>query len=595
MPEPVPTIASSHIGQLAAHLNALYPPAQAQQALARLVPRLEAFARTFPGLQLPAGDSRVDEHDIILITYGDQVQESGKPPLQSLDELLAARVGGILTGVHILPFYPSTSDDGFSVVDYLEVDPALGDWSDIERLAAHFRLMVDAVINHISASSAWFRGFLVGDPRFRDYFITVDPTTDLSTVTRPRALALLTPVEAAHGVEHVWTTFSTDQIDLNYANPEVLLAMTDVLLHYVAHGAQFIRLDAIAYLWKEVGTACIHLARTHRVVQFWRTVLNAVAPRTLLITETNVPHLENISYFGDGTNEAQLVYQFPLPPLTLHAFRTGDARHLQAWAADLTTPSNQTTFFNFLASHDGIGVRPAEGILSLAEVQGLVDLAQAHGGYVSYKTNPDGSRSPYELNINYFDALNDPAADEPQSTQIDRFMAAQAILLSLAGVPGIYVHSLFASRSWREGVAQTDRYRTINRQKFQRAALERELAETRSLRHQVFSRYRALIKARIRQPAFHPQGGQQIVAVNPALFSFVRTAPDNSSRVLCIHNVSATAQSFAADLSMAGIRSDAGLTDLISGRTYSVNAGQTGTLTVPPYGVLWLRSEQGNK
>lgn len=588
MPTPSPLLAKQHVDQLRAHLNALYPAPQAEEALERLVQRLEEFGGAFPELrEVPAG-RRVDETDVILITYGDQVQEPDKLPLQSLDEFLTSHVGNVLTGVHILPFYPYTSDDGFSVVDYLQVDPTLGTWTDIEQLAAHFRLMVDAVINHISAGSSWFQGFLADDPLYRDFFITVDPATDLSMVVRPRALPLLTPVETVHGIEHVWTTFSEDQIDLNYANPEVLLTMTDVILYYVAHGAQFIRLDAIAYLWKEVGTVSIHLAETHRVVQFWRTVLDAVAPRTLLITETNVPHVENISYFGDGTNEAQMVYQFSLPPLTLHALHTGDAHYLQEWAAGLTTPSDQTTFFNFLASHDGIGVRPAEGILSPGEVRRLVDLAQAHGGYVSYKTNPDGSQSPYELNINYFDALSDPASDEPQAVQIDRFMVAQAILLSLAGVPGIYVHSLFGSRSWQEGVALTGRYRTINRQKFERAELEGELADPNSLRHRAFNRYRALIKARTSERAFHPQGEQQILAVNPALFSFVRAAPDDSSRVLCIHNVSGTAQPFAVNLSSVGIPPSTHLADLVSGRKYDVNTDQTLTLTIPPYATLWL-------
>lgn len=589
MPGAVPAIAREHVDQLRAHLTALHPAPQAEEALARLVPRLEEFARAHPGLREADRRSRLDESDVILITYGDQVQEPDRPPLQSLDELLTAQVGDLLTGVHVLPFHPYTSDDGFSVVDYFQVDPVLGDWPDIERLAAHFRLMVDAVVNHVSASSAWFQGFLDGDSRYRDFFIAVDPATDLSMVVRPRARPLLTPVETARGVEHVWTTFSEDQIDLNYANPDILLTMTDVLLHYVARGAHFIRLDAIAYLWKEIGTVCIHLAQTHRVVQFWRTVLDAVAPGTLLVTETNVPHVENVSYFGDGTNEAQLVYQFSLPPLTLHALHSGDARHLQAWAAGLTTPSDQTAFFNFLASHDGIGVRPAEGILSPAEVQALVDLAQAHGGYVSYRTNPDGSQSPYELNLNYFDALNDPAAEEPLLTQVDRFMVAQAILLSLAGVPGIYVHSLFGSRGWREGVALTGRYRTINRQKFRRAELEQELADPNSLRHQVFNRYRALLKARTAERAFHPRGEQQVLAVNPALFSFVRTAPDESSRVLCLHNVSSLAQPLTINLSRVGVPPSTDLTDLLSGRKYSVDGDQTLMLTVPPYAALWIR------
>src|SRR5690606_33620378 len=303
------------------------------------------------------------------------------------------------------------------------------------------------------------------------------------------------------------------------------------------------------------------------------------------------PHSENVSYFGDGRNEAQLVYQFSLPPLTLHAFHSGDARHLQRWAAGLSTPSEQTTYFNFLASHDGIGVRPAEGILSWDEIQQLVDLAQAHGGYVSYKTNPDGSQSPYELNINFFDALNDPNAQEPLDVQVDRFMAAQAILLSLAGVPGIYVHSLFGSRGWPEGVAQTGRYRTINRQKFRRDELERDLADPQSRRHRGFTRYRAMIAARAGEPAFHPQGAQHVLAVHPALFGLIRSYPDGSHRVVYLHNVSGRTLIVSIDLDTIGSPAPAHSSDLLSGRRYRAGPDGTLQLSVHPYEVLWLRVE----
>ncbi|MDQ4077873.1 MAG: alpha-amylase family glycosyl hydrolase [Chloroflexota bacterium] len=578
----------SIVQELREHLEFLYPEVEVGDLLKRLVSRLEEFSRAHPGLREKVQEGRVDERDVILITYGDQVQEPDRSPLEILDEFLTTHTTGFLSGVHILPFFPYTSDDGFAVADYLEVSPLLGGWEDIERIAGHFRLMVDLVVNHVSFSSDWFKWFRVGDPYFSDYFITVEPATNLSMVVRPRALPLLTPVETANGIKHVWTTFSADQVDLDFANAEVLLAMTDVLLAYLDHGARIIRMDAIAYLWKEVGTPSIHLPQTHRVVQFWRTVFDAIAPQVIIITETNVPHEENVSYFGDGTNEAQLVYNFPLPPLTLHAFLSGSARHLQQWAATLTTPSDETAYFNFLASHDGIGVRPAEGILSKAELQQIVDRVLRYGGNVSYKTNPDGSKSPYELNINYFDALNDPSAGEPQSLQVDRFMASQAILLSLAGVPGIYVHSLFGSLGWPEGVEQTGRYRTINREKFWRAQVETELATPGSLRNHVFHRYRQLIQARIAEPAFHPQGAQHIIPAHPSLFSFMRTSPDGSSYVLCIHNVSNAVQDVSVDLAEYPISLFRELTDLVTQEVYRADEDQTLSLAVAPYAVLWL-------
>ncbi|HZH05020.1 MAG TPA: alpha-amylase family glycosyl hydrolase [Myxococcaceae bacterium] len=567
-------------------LQEIYPQPEAKAVLQRLAALVESFCHQHPELQARS-EGRYGETDVVLITYGDQVSEPGRVPLRSLDELLRERAGDFLTGVHLLPFYPYTSDDGFSVVDYFRVDPALGTWDDVARMGEHFKLMFDAVVNHVSAASEWFQGYLRSDPKYAHFFIAVDPSVDLSQVTRPRALPLLTKVETAGGTRHVWTTFSTDQVDLNFAHSEVLLEVTRALLLYVARGARLIRMDAIAYLWKEIGTSCIHLPRTHRVVQLWRAVLDAVAPDTLIITETNVPHAENVSYFGDGTNEAQLVYQFPLAPLTLHAFHTGNSEPLQRWAMGLEPPSSEVTFFNFLASHDGIGVRPAEGILTRDQIGELEALALAHGGHVSYKSNPDGSQSPYELNVTYFDALNDPSAGEPVELQVDRFIAAQAILLALAGVPGIYVHSLFGSRNWNAGVARTGRYRTINRRKFVRAELEAELDDPQSLAHRVFHRFRALIRARTAEKAFHPGAPQKILAADPGVFGLVRASADGQSRVLCLQSVSREPRTFSADLAPGGFDEGGTLMDLLTGERSAV--GSRVTLSLPPYAVRWLR------
>ena len=420
---------------------------------------------------------RTSEKDVVLITYGDQVVEPHKPPLQTLNQLLCRYAKGTINSVHILPFMPYSSDDGFSVIDYASVDPNLGSWTDIQQIAQDFDLMVDLVVNHASTQSSWFQQFLADNPEFEDYFIWVEPGTDLSRVVRPRAQPLLTPFQTASGEHQVWTTFGPDQADLNYHNPEILLKMIEILLLYVEKGARIIRLDAIAYLWKETGSPSIHLPQTHSVVKLFRCVLDAVAPGVQLVTETNVPHLENISYFGNGSDEAQMVYQFPLPPLVLYTFLSGNASDLSRWASDVSLPSNQTTFFNFLASHDGIGLRPVEGILSPDKIQALVERTLAHGGCVSFKSEADGSQSAYELNISYFDALSDPSGAEPISLQVQRFMASQAILLSLVGVPGIYIHSLFGSRSDYAGIQASGRYRSVNREKFHQGPFEATLAQ----------------------------------------------------------------------------------------------------------------------
>lgn len=507
--------------------------------------RLENLVARYRGHIPTPTITDLTQRDALLITYGDQVRQPDMASLRSLTDFCETHLRGVVSGVHILPFYPWSSDDGFSVKDFRAVDPALGDWSDVERLGRHFRLMFDGVINHVSAQGAWFQAFLRSEAPYRDYFVTVEGSPDLAQVVRPRALPLLTEFDTASGPRRVWTTFSADQVDLDYHNPDVLLEIFDILLMYALRGAQFIRLDAIAYLWKEPGTNCIHLPQTHAVIQLLRAVLDEVAPHVRLITETNVPHVDNISYFGDGANEAQLVYNFALPPLVLHTFRTGDTSAISAWAAGLSLPSTRTTFFNFLASHDGIGLNPARGILNPAEIDALVAQTLAHGGLISYKHNPDGTQSPYEMNISYFDALSNPSGGEELQTQAARFLAAQAIMLALRGVPGIYFHSLFGSRNWTDGVKTTGQNRTINREKMDRASLEKELAHPGSLRRLVFEGYRSLLAQRSANPAFHPHGGQEIFDAGPGIFAVLRTAPDDSAKTLCLQNVTGQSQAVA--------------------------------------------------
>ena len=410
-------------------------------------------------------------------------------------------------------------------------------------------------------------------------------------VVRPRATPLLTPFETSDGLRHVWTTFSTDQIDLDYRNPNVLLEMLDVLLFYVAKGAQIIRLDAIAYLWKIPETSCIHLPQTHAVVKLFRAVLDVVAPSVSLITETNVPHQENISYFGDylpelgRSDEAQLVYQFPLAPLVLHTFLTGDSTSLTDWAEGLHQLPPGMTFFNFTASHDGIGVRPVEGLLETDEIQALVQNTLAHGGQVSYRANPDGSQSAYELNITWYDALNDPARQEPE-LDIQRFLASQAIMLSLAGVPGVYVHSLLGSHNCIDCLARTGRARSINREKFELEKLERDLSDPQSLKSRVLAGYRYLLHNRKQQSAFHPAAKQHVLRLNSDVFAILRMA-ENDIGLLCVTNVTSKSLALEVELSHFNLRGNTEWIDLFTGETFSPE--DLLRIELVPYQSRWLK------
>ncbi len=570
---------NQHLDVIRAHLRSLYPVEIADATFEQL----RALIASVPSIASPHGEARLTARDVMLITYGDQVRAPHELPLRTLANFCVAHLRGVVTCVHILPFYPSTSDDGFAVADYEQVDPTLGSWEDIARMAEHFKLMFDAVINHTSASHPWFRGFLQGDPRYRDFYIAIEGEPDLSAVVRPRALPLLTSFATPSGeMRRIWTTFSADQVDLNYANPQVLLEVMRVLLLYAARGASFIRLDAIAYLWKEIGTPCIHLPQTHRVVQLIRAVMEAAAPHVRLITETNVPHAENVAYFGDGYNEAHLVYNFALPPMILHTLQTGDARALSQWARSLNTPSDQTTFLNYLASHDGIGLNPVRGILTQPEIAQLIARVRAAGGLVSEKFNSDNTRSPYELNVNYFDALGHDAPDEP--THIARFVVAHAIMLSLRGMPALYFHSLFGSRGWPEGVVQLGYNRAINRQKLMRAELEAELAQPTHRRAVVFRALSALLQARGSLQAFDPFGAQVVLDCGRSVFGLLRIAPDGRERVLCLSNVSAEEQLVALPWrSVLGTNNAA--RDAIGGARLSLHGP---SLKLKPYQTLWL-------
>lgn len=499
----------------------------------------------------------LSEADAFLICYGDQITRDGEFPLETLHTFVSDYAPGI-SNVHILPFFPYSSDDGFSVIDYHTVRPDLGSWEHVEAIASTHSLMIDAVLNHVSAESEWFDKFLAHEPEFENLATVVDPNTDLSTVVRPRTLPLLTQVERSDGPAWVWTTFSPDQIDLNYGDPATLLRVLEVILEYAGHGARFLRLDAATYMWKEIGTSCTSLDNTHRLVQLFRAVLDLTYPGTIIITETNVPHEENTSYFGNGANEAQVVYNFALPPLTLHALTQGTSVYLNSWASSL---KDEHTFLNFLASHDGIGLRGVEAILPREERQALADRVLKHEGFVSYGSI-GGFEVPYELNINYFDALNDPSGDSPLDLQVAKFVCAHSIAMTLAGIPAVYLHSLVGSRSAPELVEETGNRRSINRAQLNFDSVVTELSDSTSLRSKVHSALTNLLHDRASIDAFSPHAPQEILESGEKLFVIRRMG--KTSTMLAIHNLTDNVVQLPPEL---------------------VERTQRGS--VEPYGIIW--------
>lgn len=520
-----------------------------------------------------------NESDIVLITYGDSITNQKDKPLAVLQRFLKQKLSNTISTVHILPFFPYSSDDGFSVIDYKKVNPELGSWFDIENLEKDFYLMFDLVINHISRQSKWFQGYLKGENQYLDFFIEVDPQTDLSEVIRPRSLPLLTKVITSAGEKHVWTTFSDDQIDLNFSNPEVLVEMLKVLLVYIEKGTKILRLDAIAFLWKNIGTSCLHLPKTHQVVKLIRDVMEYLDPTSIVLTETNVPNKENLSYFGNG-DEAHMVYQFSLPPLLLYTLYAGDSKYLNQWAVKIPELPENNTFFNFTASHDGIGVRPLEGLLPDKEKELLFSQMVKNGGQISTKTNPDGSESPYELNITYFDALKETKFG-PDGLQEKRFICSQIVMAALQGIPAFYIHSLTATQNYIEGVRKTGRARTINRKKWNENELLAELSgNTKTAR--VFNELISILKIRKNEPAFHPSAWQEIIDFNNSVFLIRRTSRYNYSQVLSVSNITRT----KVDIDLSELLETHEYIDIITGKKLPYNLAPS----LLPYQTMWVKN-----
>lgn len=544
-----------------------FPGEKWRQVRERLVKIKEKY-------KFPARRGDLSHGDCVLITYGDNFRLGSEKPLKTLLKFLTEYAGGLISCVHALPFYPYSSDDGFAVTNYKEVDRKLGNWGHIRRISKKFDLMFDFVLNHVSTGSAWFEKYLNSKGKFSEYFLEAGEKWDVSKVVRPRSSPLLTEFRKKNGESvKVWTTFSEDQADLNFSSSEVFLAMTDVFLFYLSKGARIIRLDAIAYLWKETGTGCLHLEKTHLYVKFLRALAKSVAPGALIITETNVPHKENISYFGRG-DETHMVYQFPLPPLLAHALITETIAHFRKWLKDLPDLRKNEYFFNFTASHDGVGVLPLSGLLPESETRLMEKTALERGGFVSHKKNPDGSESPYELNVSYVNLINPPGTASGEKAA--RFMVSQFVALSLKGIPGIYVHSLIGSENYPEGVKKTGRKRSINREKLNFEKFKKEISDEKSLRFKIYSKYSALLKARKREKAFHPEGKQKVMDYGNKIFALMRSYC--SSRVLCLANISPRPQKIKKPPGFKGGK------DIISGKKINPE-----NFSLGPFETLWIK------
>jgi glycosidase len=555
--------------RISPYVELLYPDDH-DAVCRRLVGLAEEYAERLAGRDIAPPTHRT----ACLITYGDGIRRRGETPLHTLAGFLHEHVGDVLSDVHLLPIFPWTSDDGFAVVDHREVNPALGAWADVAELADEHALMFDFVANHTSSSSPWFTGWLDDDPAYAGFYIERDPDFDVSRVTRPRTSPLFHAFARPDGTKAwAWTTFGEDQVDVDVRHPQTLVELTDVLLGYLVRGASAVRLDAIGFLWKESGTSCLHLPQTHAVIKLWRALADHVAPGARLLTETNVPHAENISYFGDGSDEAHLVYQFALPPLVLHSFVAGSTARLSAWADGVGPVSDTATWFNFLASHDGIGLRATEGILNDHERDALMERTRSHGGKVSWASRPDGNRTAYELNLGYLDALC--TVDEARDPAIlaAKALAAHSILFAFLGVPAVYYHSLVGSPPDLEGMVTSRINRRINRAVLDADRLRDELHDD-PRRRAVFTGMRHLLDVRRQHEAFSPFGTQRVELLDDRVFALLRGA-GTEAELLCVTNVT------GGEVTLSEVVG----TDVLTG-------DRVGPLVLGPWGYAWVRPDR---
>ncbi len=555
--------------ELLQYLTQLYGEGQAVFVRDRLIGIAEQASTMVEAPQKAALSSA----DAMLICYGDTLISDVQQPLQTLSDFASAKLKEAFSGIHILPFFPSSSDDGFAVIDYEQVRPDLGSWSDIGMLAQHFDLMFDLVINHCSRENLWFADFVGDRPPGNEFFHHMIGPQNLTEVVRPRNTPLLTQVHTYSGIKEVWTTFSEDQVDLNFANPKVLLCFTEILFSYYIRGARFLRLDAVAFIWKRIGTRCMSLPETHMLVRVLRLLVDIVDLPLVLLTETNVPHEENVSYFGDGA-EAHMVYQFSLAPLLLHSYLSNDAQALVKWTEELAPPPAGCSYLNFIATHDGICLRPLEGLLNEEALQELLNKTHERGGYAAMRTAADGKDKAYELNISLFSAFGGKAEN------IGAYVAAHQLLMAYQGLPALYLHSLVGSLNDLERVESTGRTRSINRGQWDVAHLNALLDDANSHHALIFKALTRSLTIRREQAAFSPEAFQQFIAGDSKHLVLLRDCTQQS--ILVIASFADHGQSIAwpmhPDLTFSKAH------DLLTDSSYQIGA----PVALQPYQVLWL-------
>jgi sucrose phosphorylase len=559
--------------QIYNHLNIIYPKSNNTHLTNKIFSIF--FEKKSPKQYVI--QNRWDESDVALITYLDTFYNNDEKNIQTLEQVLNTYLQDNVSIIHLLPFFPYSSDDGFAVIDYLKIKKGLATWSDIKKLSLKYKIMADLVINHCSSQSEWFQQFLNNQLPGKSYFLDYKDKFDTSKIVRPRSHDLLQIFKTKKSEKFVWCTFSRDQVDLNFKNKDVLIEFLKIIKFYLDQGISILRLDAVAFLWKKLGTNCINLNETHEVIKLFRLLLDASSQKTFLITETNLPNKENLDYFGNG-NEAQLIYNFSLPPLILYSMLYGNSTILRKWLMSMPPPMEGTTYFNFIASHDGIGIRPAEGLISEKNIKAILRRMKEFGGEVSYR-KVENKNKPYEINIALIDALKG-TIDNLDNFQIERFICAHAIMLSLEGIPAIYVHSFFGTENDYSGMQSTKQKRSINRKRYNLKDLRNKMNK-KTINSTVLKQLNSLISIRKIQPAFHPNATQFTLNLGEKIFALWRQCQNRKQSIFVLCNI--TSQKQPVDLNEINLIFNKNWIDLISNKKI-----ESKKISLKPYQTMWI-------
>ena len=526
----------------------------------------------------PKKKKNISEKTTLVICYGDSVYSEKKKSIRVFQNFFQKKLKNYFNTIHFLPFYPSSSDSGFAVKDHYKVENKLGNWSDIKNVSKSSDVMADMVINHSSARGLWFRNFLKKKEPGKDYFLTVDAKFNTSKVVRPRDHKLLKKIKIFKKSDYLWRTFSPDQIDLNFKNPSVLIEFIKIMIHLINNGVTIFRLDAIAYLWKENRTKCINLKQTHEIIKLLRNIIELLNIQTTIITETNLPEKENLSYFGKN-DEANWIYNFSLPPLLIHAFLFENSSFLNKWSKNLPNTKNENCYLNFIASHDGIGIRPTEGLLDEQTLNNFLKRLKKNGSKFSFRKVQNKVKKVYEANITVFNALKKSDYDQKGKFNLERYVSAHAIMISFEGIPAIYFNSLFGTSNDEAKFIITGNNRDVNRYRWNLKNITSKLKNNESKQSIFYNKLCYLLNIRRKQKAFHPNATRLNLNFGPKIYGFKRISKDRKQTIICITNISSQKQKIKVHKENLKFR------NLMNSKTKIVNKQ---FLLLDPFETIWL-------